>query len=612
MTPKASSKTRTQKHTTGRAAAGTRATRAGRPRHGSETTSGDDAGQAPERAGRRRTPLESAKDANVLASGKVASSPSSPSSTAVETSRLGSQSKASGCLRAAPGGSGRALALRCARRPRASAGEGRTDASGGGSKLRMAPRDSTPVTKTADASASPVTERSRTPHPDSTKVVNLSPQAAKSQGAPTRSEAHECQGAQERLTMSHIEASSFVEQVLHHDAPVAPSDPKPSGLKGPLVIVQAAQADADRPIDPKRCVGIDLGKRLSLCEVRDGQVVGRQSMMMPAMLETVLGPATEPARVAIEACREAWFYHERLTQWGHKVLIVDTTRARSLGIGHRKRKNDRIDAEVLARAVESGRIPLAHVLSPECQEMRAEVSIRRALVETRTTYVVTARGLMRVWGVDMPSCDAEHFVTNVDKLVRAKRLSKDQYAKLQPLLATLNAIEPQIKTLDTKLETMLAEVDIGTLLTTCPGVGTIVACAFVSVIDTPGRFRTAHQVEAYLGLVPSENTSGKRKLGSITKAGNPYLRALLVQAAWNVFRARGNNPLKQWAMAITNRKGKRVAVVAIARRLAGILWAMWRDGTAYDANLIGKASSRGLREQACQVNTTARAVEASC
>ncbi|XXX77702.1 hypothetical protein WMF30_02850 [Sorangium sp. So ce134] len=87
--------------------------------------------------------------------------------------------------------------------------------------------------------------------------------------------------------------------------------------------------------------------------------------------------------MAIEACREAWAAHDKLRDWGHDVPVVDTTRARQLGIGQHGRKNDRLDAEALARADERGGIPLAHALSPHRRAIRHQLAVRRALVETR-------------------------------------------------------------------------------------------------------------------------------------------------------------------------------------------------------------------------------------
>jgi transposase len=121
-------------------------------------------------------------------------------------------------------------------------------------------------------------------------------------------------------------------------------------------------------------------------------------------------------------------------------------------------------------------------------------------------------------------------------------------------------------------------------LVTAPGVGPVTAAAFVAALDDAGRFAGAHQVEAYLGLVPAEQSSGERqRRGAITKAGNARVRWLLVEAAWGVLRTRRADAagLRRWAEGIAARRGARTAVVALARRLAGILYAMWRDGTAY-------------------------------
>src|SRR5690606_9704221 len=93
-----------------------------------------------------------------------------------------------------------------------------------------------------------------------------------------------------------------------------------------------------------RSVALDLGaKKIAYCEVSDGEVVDRAMVSSLSSLESLLGPRAQPARVAIEACREAWFVHATLTAWGNEVLLVDTTRSRKLGIGQHRRKNDRID-----------------------------------------------------------------------------------------------------------------------------------------------------------------------------------------------------------------------------------------------------------------------------
>jgi transposase len=319
-----------------------------------------------------------------------------------------------------------------------------------------------------------------------------------------------------------------------------------------------------------RTVALDLGSKITFCELKEGEVVKRATVVGLSGLSELLGPNTPAAKVVFEACREGWAVHDQLEQWGHEPLMLDTTRVRQLGIGQHKRKNDRIDAETMARALESGRIPLAHVLSPHRRELRLQLSVRRSLVATRAEYVTTIRGLARARGQHLPTCDTENFL----KHLRRTPLDEQTRALSEPLAKMLEALNPQIALVEKKLEQLCAGEPVIRRLTTRPGVALIVAAAFVSVIDEAKRFRRAHEVESYVGLVPSEETSVHRKLGAITKHGNSYLRALLVQSAHSVFRLRGDDPLKSWGEAIEKRRGKRIAVIAVARRLVGILWAM--------------------------------------
>lgn len=476
----------------------------------------------------------------MLAAGKAASSPSSPCSAAA---KVVSQKKGSGDSRlcAAPGGSGRTVALCSARRPRKAAGDGQTDASGGGSELRM---------------GKPTTNR-QTPRKPGQELADLSPALKKEAGAPTRSKAQSNQGAQERSTM--------------------------------------------------RSIGLDLGaKKLSFCEVKDSKVIGRATVRNLEDLTPRLGPNAPRARVVFEASRDAWYVHAKLTEWGHEPVMVDTTRVKMLGIGHHRRKNDRIDAEVLAHAAEHGRIPRAHVLSPERQQLRKYLGVRRSLVEARANFATTIRGILRAERIKFAGCAVEY----LPEKLRKTAMPENTRELLNPIVKAMQTLNPEINRIENQLYALCEREPVVALLGTMPGVGLIVAAAFVSVIDNAQRFRNAHQVEAYLGLVPRLDDSGdrKRRLGSITKKGNSYLRAMLIQTAWQVLKnPNGNDPLKRWADAIVERRGKRVAVVAVARRIVGILWAMWRDGTVYDPCWLGKAQAQGLKTQA---NDTLKRAEA--
>lgn len=126
---------------------------------------------------------------------------------------------------------------------------------------------------------------------------------------------------------------------------------------------------------------------------------------------------------------------------------------------------------------------------------------------------------------------------------------------------------------------------------TTPGVGPITAIRFVAALDRVDRFPDAHQVESYLGLVPGENSSSDRQQRlSITKAGSSSVRWSLVQATWALrvcCRSEAARPLQLWALEVEKRRGKKIATVALARKLAGILYALWRDGKAYDPRCLG-------------------------
>jgi len=311
-------------------------------------------------------------------------------------------------------------------------------------------------------------------------------------------------------------------------------------------------------------------------------------------LDVLLGPDQPAARVALEACREAWHVHDLLVEWGNEVVLVDTTRSRQLGIGQHRRKTDRIDAEVLARALERGGIPVAHVLSPARRELREVLGVRRTLVEMRAGLVTTIRGLVRAHGGSLASCKTSSFAQNV----RARKLDPPLAERIEPLLVAVEAANTGLERAEAQLAELCAQEPMVALLTTAPGVGSVVAASVVSVLDEAKRFRNAHQVESYVGLVPCESTTGgKRRLGAISKQGNSYLRSLLVEAAWTILRTSNkSDPLYLWGCAVAKRRGKRIAVIALARRLLGVLWAMWRDGTVYDAPYLAAQGTHGLRK----------------
>ncbi len=197
-----------------------------------------------------------------------------------------------------------------------------------------------------------------------------------------------------------------------------------------------------------RSVGLDLGARhIAWCQVINGMVTRRGSVHRLEELEPLLGTATPPARVAFEASREAWHVHDVMVGWGKEPVLLDTTRIRRIGVGQHGRKNDSIDAEAIATALDAGRVPVAHVLSPERRVLRAKLSVRSALVEMRARQVTLLRGLARATGVRISTSSTDTFL---EKLQEAP-IDESTRAQMAPLVATLTVAQKQLAEVDRQI-----------------------------------------------------------------------------------------------------------------------------------------------------------------
>jgi len=154
-----------------------------------------------------------------------------------------------------------------------------------------------------------------------------------------------------------------------------------------------------------------------------------------------------------------------------------------------------------------------------------------------------------------------------------------------PLVGLIAPLNEQIRDLDRAIEALARGDEAVRRLMTCPEIGPLTAIAYVAALDRVDRFSRAHQVMSYLGLTPSEWSSGEsQRKGRITKAGSPRCRYLLVETAHRLLLHRRPETVQlvSWADRIAKRRGKRVAIVALARKLAGVLFAIWRDGHVYE------------------------------
>jgi transposase len=313
---------------------------------------------------------------------------------------------------------------------------------------------------------------------------------------------------------------------------------------------------------------------------KEPEVFERRIRTEPERFAAVLGERPR-ARIVIEASTESEWVARCLEGLGHEVIVADPNFAPMYATRTRKVKTDRRDARALAEACLLGAYRPAHRLSDPQRHVRGRLTVRDAVVRTRTRYISLIRALLRQQGYRMPSGSAEGFLHRV----RAMTLPGRLVSTIAPLLAVMRHLNAQLAYSDETIARVTAHDARVQRLRTVPSVGPVTAAAFVATLDDAQRFRHAHQVEAYLGLVPRELSSGEtQRRGHITKAGHTRMRWLLIQVAVSILRRRPPQAeaLHAWALHIAARRGKHIAVVALARRVAGILYALLRDGTTFD------------------------------
>jgi len=328
-------------------------------------------------------------------------------------------------------------------------------------------------------------------------------------------------------------------------------------------------------------VGIDLAKNKSqVCILTaDGEVIERRIATTREQFTKVLGDRP-PSRVLVESSTESEWVARHVESLGHEVIVADPNFAPMYAKRTRRIKTDRRDAAELAQACHIGNYRAAHRLSEKQRDSRARIGVREALVRTRAKYVTLVQTLLRRDGLRVGTGTTRGFLTRLKAVGMSARLQ----AQVQPLLTLLDHINTAIAEADAWLAEQAKSDPVLRRLSSVPGVGPVTAASFAAAVDDVGRFGQAKHVAAYLGLVPSESSSGDRQSrGGITKAGNGRARWLLVEAAWAILRYKKpeTEQLREWASRIAGRRGKRVAAVALARKLARILFAMWRDGRDY-------------------------------
>jgi transposase len=353
----------------------------------------------------------------------------------------------------------------------------------------------------------------------------------------------------------------------------------------PAVEGKKGDRDALRPNLDRLTVGVDLGDQWSnYCILGLGGETLAEGQFRTRKQETAeffQGLAT--SRVVVEVGTHSAWVREIIAGFGHEVLVANPRLME--GSKRRRRKNDRIDAEKLARL---GRIdpkslhPIQH-RSTEVREDLLVLRARDALVKSRTELINSVRGLVKSMGARVSGCSSDAFSQKA-----TTEIPVEVGETLQPLLRLIATLSEEIKVFDQRIEKLAAEKYMHTqLLRQVNGVGPVTSLAYVLTLETPLRFARSRDVGPYLGLVPKQEDSGdsQPQLG-ISKAGDRMLRKLLVGSAHYILGPFGpDTDLRRFGMRLCERGGKNAkkrAAVAVARKLAVLLHRLWLSGEVYE------------------------------
>jgi transposase len=336
---------------------------------------------------------------------------------------------------------------------------------------------------------------------------------------------------------------------------------------------------------PELTVGLDVGDRITHLCVLDarGEVLETDRIRSTQAGFHKRFAGQPRARVVLEVGTHSPWMARLLEAAGHEVLVANSYQAGKLYRG--QDKSDRRDAETLARFARSDPKMLRPLRHRSAQAMtdRALLRARDALVRSRCLLVNHTRGVVKTVGARLPACGTAQFAK------RARPgLPAELHEALEPVLDTIQQLSDRIRAYDGAIERICHERYPETArFEPIHGVGSLTALAFVLSIDDPQRFTKSRDVGCFLGLRPRKWQSGDQdpQLG-ITRAGDPYLRRLLVQCAHYILGPFGtDSDLRRFGLRLVDRGGratKKRAVVAVARKLAILLHRLWVTGEVYE------------------------------
>jgi transposase len=330
-------------------------------------------------------------------------------------------------------------------------------------------------------------------------------------------------------------------------------------------------------------VGLDIHtKRIAFCVLSDkGQLVQRGQVRGLDEVLRILTALPDRFEVCYEASCGYGHYHDLLQPLAARVLVAHPGQLRL--IFRSKNKNDRNDAERLAKLLYLGETPTVHVPSLEVRTWRELINCRSQVIAKRTRAKNTVRALLRSAGITPPKQPGLWTKKGLAWLRQLDLPTPSQQLRRDLLLEEIETLLRQVRRIEQQLNHQAQRTPAVAQLRSIPGVGIRTAEAVAAFVDDPHRFRNAKAVGRYFGLVPCQDQSGdKNRLGHITREGAPVVRQLVAEAAW---QAQRRSPSVRAYFERTQRgdpQRKKIALVATAHYLVRVMWALLKRGTVWE------------------------------
>jgi transposase len=329
--------------------------------------------------------------------------------------------------------------------------------------------------------------------------------------------------------------------------------------------------------------GLDVSvKETSVCIVDEtGKII--REVKVPsepeALLAVLVSAAYHFKRIGLEAGPLSQWLYSALAEAGLPVICVETRHMRA-ALKAQINKTDRNDARGIAQMMRVGLYRPVHVKTLRSQKLRMLLTHRKLLQSKAIAIDNDLRGSLRNFGLKVGMVGTAKFEARIKELVEN---FSDLAVLVEPLLVVRRALREQLGSLHRRLLVVVREDDVCRRLMTVPGVGPVVALTYRATVDVPARFRKSKSVGAVFGLTCAKYQSGEiDRSGAISRCGDEMMRAMLYEAAQCIlFHSTRWSWLKAWAMQIARHRGKKKAVVALARRLAVIMHRIWVDGTEF-------------------------------